>query len=229
MSDNTPTQRFDQASGDAPTERFDGVVTPPPRAPDAPPGGAGEGKGSRRLLVTLIVVGVALLLAILIVLFVLLARGNGATVIPSASASMTPNTAPSMAPSPTPSVTPTSTTTATKSAVPPPAPTTLAITSFTAKLTAQCDSKTGNPVYLKVAWASKNGIAAYFGVNTADAETGGQGWTLPPSGNQNDFPSGYVPFVFPCGNTSQNYTITIVGNGTKQSKTVKVVNTGDVY
>ncbi|MEP6480976.1 MAG: hypothetical protein ABJA94_03100 [Rhodoglobus sp.] len=85
----------------------------------------------------------------------------------------------------------------------------------------------GTPVYLTVSWASKNGVVAYFGVNTNDAQTGGMGWELPPNGDQKDFPDGYVPYEYQCGNTSTDYTITIVGSdGTKASKkfTVKAEN-----
>jgi hypothetical protein len=45
---------------------------------------------------------------------------------------------------------------------------------------------------------------------------------LHPSGTQRDFPDGYDPFLANCGSASTNYTITIVGNGSKQSRTVTV-------
>lgn len=101
--------------------------------------------------------------------------------------------------------------------------------SFTATTTSVCDCKTGNSVYGDISWTSVNGIAAYFGVDTNDAEKNGMGWTLPPSGNQNDSPSGYSPNEFRCSDAQQSYTITVVGNGSKRSQTVTVVNPGDVF
>lgn len=229
MSDDTPTRRFDQPGADAPTERFDSV--PPPHEPGdgvAESGDPGE-KKSRRLLIILIALGAAILLAILIVLIVLLTRGSGTptaadTATPSPTATSTPS--PTATNSPTPSATPTPAPTQT---VTPPT-NDVAITSFTANTTSQCSSQTQNPVSMEISWTSENGIAAYFGVNTDDAEANGQGWTLPPSGNQNDFPNGYVPYHFECGNASIDYTITVVGtNGDKQSKRITVENTGDQF
>ena len=105
------------------------------------------------------------------------------------------------------------------------------ITSFSAETTSECSEQTQNPVYLDISWSSENGVAAYFAVGaTNDAQNNGMGWTLPPSGNQNDFPNGYVPYEFQCGNASSDYTITVVGtNGSKESKTVTVENTGDQF
>lgn len=218
MSDDTPTERFD-AAGDAPTQRLDSA---------APPAQAPEERKSRRLIVILAVIGGVLLLALLIALIVLLTRNSTPGALP------TPSPSPTVSASPTPSVTPTTTPTATPT--PSPTPTKqppsndVKVTGFAAATTSQCNSKTGNPVYMDISWSSDNGIVAYFGVNTDDAQSNGMGWTLPPSGNQNDFPNGYVPYEFQCGNASQKYTITIVGtNGSKQSKSVTVVNTGDVF
>lgn len=219
MSDDTPTERFNV---DAPTERI-----------DTPSEEVVEERKSRRLILILGIIGGLLLLAVIIVLVLLLTRGSGtpvaiATGSPTPTASLTPavTSMPSATATTKPSPTPTATVT------PPPLPPSndVAITGFSASTTSVCSSKTGNPVYMHISWSSDNGIAAYFGVNTNDAQSGGMGWTLPPSGNENDFPNGYVPYEFACGNASQKYTITIVGtNGSKQSKTVKVVNTGDVY
>jgi hypothetical protein len=223
MSDDTPTQRFD-AAGDTPTERF---------STTAPSEEVVEERKSRKLITILAIIGGLLLVAVLIVLILLLTRGTGtptaaATPTNSASASPTPTATPTT--SATPTATPTPTPTATAAPPPPPPSNDVQITGFAASTTSQCSSQTGNPVYMHISWSSDNGIAAYFGVNTNDAQSGGMGWTLPPSGNENDFPNGYVPYEFQCGNASQKYTITIVGtNGSKQSKTVKVVNTGDVY
>jgi hypothetical protein len=216
MSDDTPTQRFD-AAGDAPTERF-----------AAPSEEIVEERKSRKLMIILGAIGAALLLAVIIVLVLLLTKSNAIPgALPTQSSSPT-STSPTPSVTPTKSATPTPTPTAAPS--PPPPSNDVAVTSFSAATTSECSSQTGNPVYLDISWESDNGIAAYFGVNTDDAQSGGMGWTLPPSGNQNDFPNGYVPYQFQCGNSSIKFTITIVGtNGSKDSKTVKVVNTGDVF
>ncbi|MEJ1230126.1 MAG: hypothetical protein WDM88_05100 [Galbitalea sp.] len=90
---------------------------------------------------------------------------------------------------------------------------------------AQVDCSTGAPAglgQLSIAWKSVNGNAAFFGVNTTDAQTGGMGWTLPPSGTQHDFPSGNDPYSYQCGDAQEQFTITVVGNGSKQSETITV-------
>jgi hypothetical protein len=194
MSDNIPTQRFD-----APVPPKTEVVH--------------EEKKNRGLMVALIVIGAAILVTIIILLIVLLG-GQGK---PVAVGTTTPTPSASSA-SPTPSATPTPTATTTATTAPPPPPSTKpAITGYSitpAKL--DCSGTTPN---LSIHWSSINGKNAYFGVNTADAMAGGMGWVLPPSGSDADFPDGYRPYPAQCGNTSTEYTITILGNdGSKVSK-----------
>lgn len=225
MSDDTPTQRFDPA-GDAPTEHF------ATRAGETVPLEVVEERKSRRLIIILASIGGALLLAVLIVLIVLLTRGNaepGALPTSSPSVSGTPSATPTPTPSVTPSATPTPTPTPTEAAPPPPS-TDAEITNFSATDSVLCNSadQSGIEPSIEFNWSSKNGIAAYFGVNTNDAEAEGMGWTLPPNGNQNDFPAGYSPFNFPCPTASVTYTLTVVGtNGTKDTRKVTVTNDGD--
>ena len=220
MSDDTPTQRFEPTGGDTPTERFDAAT--PAAAPAAAPASK-----SRRTLIILIIIGAIFLIAVLVLLGVLLARGAGT---PTASGTTTPSATPSETPSaiPTPSATPTPTPTPTKTVDPPPS-TNVDIKDFTAQTTSKCDKTTKNAVYVDISWTSVNGTVAYFGVNTPDAETGGMGWMLPASGSDKDFPAGYSPYEFICSNSSNSYTITVVGNGSKQSQTVVVKNTGDKF
>ncbi|MCU1580077.1 MAG: hypothetical protein JWP19_2281 [Rhodoglobus sp.] len=212
MSDDTPTQRFD-AAGDAPTQRM-----------AAPSEEVVEERKSRKLMIILGAVGAALLLALIIVLVLLLTKSNaipGALPAQSASASPAPSVTPTK--SATPTATPTPTPTQTQAAPPPPPPpnTATTVTGFEMDKSHNCSQ--GEPVYLQVSWSSENGVAAYFGVNTNDAQTGGMGWTLPPNGNQDDFLDGYVPYEYQCGNSSTDYTITIVGSdGTKASKKITV-------
>ena len=193
MSDSTPTRPFDP---------------PNPEAQSA----AEPQKKPRGLLIALIAVGALILIALIILLIVLLG-GNGK---PVAVGTTTPSPTASQTPTPTTAPTPTATPT-TPPPPPPPPSTSPAITAYTispAKL--DCSGSTPN---LSIHWTSVNGTHAYFGVNTADAMTGGMGWVLPPTGSDADFPDGYRPYPALCGNDSTEYTITILGNdGTKVSK-----------
>ncbi|MEP6479749.1 MAG: hypothetical protein ABJB03_10180 [Rhodoglobus sp.] len=237
MSDDTPTQRFDQPGADAPTERFDSV--PPPHDPGASGIEAGDDgeKKSRKLLIILIAVGAAILLGILIVLIVLLTRGNGTptaagTSSPSPTASATPTATKSATPSATPTPTPTPTPTQTVAPPPPPPSTEVEITDFSAPSSVLCNKDA--PVDpgvspISFSWSSDNGIAAYFAAgNTNDAEANGMGWTLPPNGNQNDFPSGYTNPTYPCYGASATWTLTVVGtDGSRDTAHVTIQNKGD--
>jgi hypothetical protein len=85
--------------------------------------------------------------------------------------------------------------------------------------------------HLLVKWSTSNVDRVYFGINTNDASTGAFFENLPPTGNSDDdFDDGYNngDFVFPCpGTESQKYTLTVIGDGKKVSKSVTVTNNGD--
>ena len=252
MSDDTPTERFDGpepvdgpgrmdgaqstgAAGDAPTERLTAAdaASMDPAAGFASPEVQEERK-SRRTMIILGSIGAALLIALIILLVLLLTRDTGA-VTPTGSPTPSPTATATSSASPTPTptaTTPTPTPTPTQTVAPPPPPSNdVEIDSFTVTPEADCSSQTQNPVYIEFSWASTNGIVAYFAVGATDnAEQNGMGWTLPPSGNTNDFPSGYSPFEYQCGNESMTYTITIVGsNGSRESAQVTVENVGDTF
>jgi hypothetical protein len=198
---------------------------------------------SKALLITLISVGGALLLAIIILLVVLLTGGGGGNTetlpTPSASdASRTPSPTPSGSDEASPTPTPTPTPTQTEAAPPPPPPPSNdpTISSFTinnkTNPTVQCNTDSPNPSsqFLLVKWSSSNVDHVYFGVGTNDASTGALFENLPPSGNSSDdFPAGYNngSYEFPCPTVSQKYTLTVVGDGHKVSKSVTVTNNGD--
>ena len=203
MSDQTPTERFE---------------APPPTEPLP----VDEQRRSRRLIIVLAIVGGVLLLALIAVLVVLLTRGGGTPVaLPTSSATPSPTVSVTPSASPTPTATPTTPPAPSPTATKPPS-TSLEIISFQASTTSKC---VDGQAQLAVEWESENGAAAYIGVDTNDAQTAGQGWDLPPSGDQGDFPE---PLLFQCGNPSLTYTITIVGtDGTKASKKVTVQNPGD--
>lgn len=219
MSDDTPTQRFDAADGDVPTQRMDAADTEPSE---------GEGdRRSKRLLIILSSVGGALLIALVILLVILLTRGDGNA--PTAGIDPTPtSTVESPTPSATPSESPSPTPTETEEAPPsPPEPTGPQITSFAGTKEILCNTQAPNPpeYVLSFSWASSKVDAVFFGVATNDASTGALFENLPPSGNSADnFP---YPISFPCPSASQQYTLTVVGNGEKVHSTITVVNKGD--
>jgi hypothetical protein len=211
MSDDTPTERF---STTAPSEE---VV---------------EERKSRRLITILAIVGGALLLAVLIVLILLLTKGTGtptAATTPTSSPSASPTSSPTPTASATPTPAPTPTPTATATATPPPPPpsTDASIDAFTinghsGSFNVDCSS--GNP-NITLKWSTSNADRVYFGIDTADASSGPFFSDIPMSGNSdNDFPDGYRPFQYSCGNGSHKYVFTAVNdnNGTKDTVSIKV-------
>lgn len=83
---------------------------------------------------------------------------------------------------------------------------------------------------ISFSWSSSHASQVFFGVDTNDASTGFLFDNLPPTGNSNDnFPAGYNhgAYEYPCTAPSTKFTLTIVGNGQKVSKSVTIVNKGD--
>jgi hypothetical protein len=200
MSDDTPTQRFD--------------VQPASAEPHE------EARKSRLALILGIIGGVLLLVVIL--LLILLLRTQG-TPLAAATDSPTPSASPSPSPGPAPAPTPTPTVIA-PPPPPPPVDHNVTITGYSIS-PAQIDCSSTAPAdaaNLSISWHSLNGTTAYFGVNTGDAQSGGMGWMLPPNGTQHDFPTGYDPYPYQCGNATESFTITIVGNGHKVSKIITI-------
>ena len=232
MSDDTPTERYD-AAGDAPTERLTpaeaAIVEPAAADPEVV-----EERKSRRTMIILGSIGGALLLILIILLILLLVRPGG-TVTPTASPSPSATSSASASPTPTQSATPSATPTPTETVAPPPPPpppsNDVEIDSFNATSEVDCSAQTQNPEFIEFSWSSTNGLVAYFAVGaTNDAEQNGMGWTLPPSGSTSDFPAGYFPYEYQCGNESMTFTITIVGsNGSRESDQVTVTNVGDTF
>ena len=213
MSDDTPTQRFD---------------TPPPPSNYAQEQLEAQ-KKRRALMFALIALSAALLVVLIVVLIVLIGRDGTPTAAttPSGSATATASASASATAGATPSAGPTPTTTAA-----PPAQPQLALNSFsTTTQSVKCDNRTGNPIPITFRWVSTNGSAAYFGVNTDDAQTAGMGWDpMPSTGSDANFPDGYRPYTYPCYAPSETYTITVVDTaGHKVSKKVTITNTGDLH
>ena len=198
---------------------------------------------SKALLITLISVGGALLIAIIVLLVVLLTSGAGgaADALPTPSSSdvslsPTPSPSESAEESPTPEPSPTETEEEAEPAPPPPPSNDPTINSFTINNsthpTVLCNTNAPNPSsqFLLVKWSSSNVDQVYFGVGTNDASAGPLFENLPPSGNSSDdFEAGYNngAYEFPCPTASQKYTLTVVGDGKKVSKSVTVTNDGD--
>jgi hypothetical protein len=211
LSDDTPTQRFDQQQ---PAE---------PGRPNEPP----EKRKRGPLIPTLVAIGALLVVAVIVLGSLLLDRSDGQ---PQAAATDTSTNGASNSPVPVPTPTVTVTVTAT------PAPSggggssqhpngnNVLITHYSiSPTTINCASNapTG-ATNLSIKWSSLNGNIAYFGVNTVDAKTGGMGWNLPASGSDADFPTAYQPFTYPCGAAQEEYTLSVYGNGSEQSLQIVV-------
>jgi flagellar basal body-associated protein FliL len=209
MSDDTPTQRFDQ----------------PPTTPTGTQPPTGE-KNPRRLLIILIVVGAVLLIAIIVIIALLIGRGGTTT---ASTASPTPTITHSASATPTPTPTPTPSPSASKTTAPPPpstAPTVASFTVNTTKVTCAASGGVQDP-QLSFSWTSTNAAEAYFGVDTTNAQQNPFfGQALSPNGDSTSFPSSYNPFEYSCKAPSHTYTITVVGNGESASKTITVTNIG---
>lgn len=199
-------------SDDTPTQRFDAQIP------------AGETERRSRLPLLLGIIGGVLLIVVIVLLVLLLGRGSptptaSGTDLPTAGNSNPGNSTPVPTVTVTVAATPAPNAGGTTAPAKPNGNNVL-ITQYTiSPLHPDCSS---GHAYLNVTWKSVNGGGAYFGVNTADAMEGGMGWNLPASGTQNDFPSGYHPFDYTCGVASVPYTITVIGNGSKQSLTITV-------
>jgi hypothetical protein len=202
MSDDTPTQRFDQpaaAGTNAPEKR-------------------------RGLIPILIVIGALILVGIVVIVMVLLTRPSGAPIaagtnspIPSASATTTPP-APSATPTPTPSASHTN-------APPPVQSTNPAFTTFAPDLSKySCSSGpyySGPTPIVKVTWVTVRTASVWIVQGTSDAADSGF-MQIPLSGDQSEFSS---PLDLACDPPTSTYTITLVGtNGKHVSKSWTVVN-----
>jgi hypothetical protein len=201
---------------DAPTQRFDAQ---PPAQPPASPDGARKSP----LPLILGIIGGALLIAVIILLVLLLGKNNGTpaasdTTIPPTDASTTSST-PVPVPVPTVTVTeapPPGGNTGGGSAPQKPNGSNVLLAQYTiSPTTIKCSS---GQTQLHITWKSVNGYAAFFGVNTIDAQAAGMGWTLPASGSDHDFGAfSDYPYMVSCNTTPNSYAITVVGNGSKQT------------
>ena len=202
MSGDTPTVRFDQQGGATPA------------------GNGAPEKKSRRPLVLILILAALVVIAIVVIIVLLLNKAPSTTAAigtttPSASATPTPTPSQSSVATPTPS--------ASHSKAAPVTGLHFTGYSITPEKVDCGATAPASAQYLTIKWTSINGSEAFFGVGTTDAQANGMGWDLPPSGTNHNFPSGYDPYSYLCGNVSQTYTITVIGpGGAKQSKTITV-------
>lgn len=83
--------------------------------------------------------------------------------------------------------------------------------------------------YLHFSWSATDASSIGFGIETSDALSAGMGWDLPFSGTSEfHFPGSHYPYVYPCPQASQSYTLTVEGPAGKVSRTVTVTNKGDL-
>ncbi|MGX5680122.1 hypothetical protein [Schumannella luteola] len=211
MSDDTPTQRFDQQPAeDAPTELLPQAAAEPAAAAAETP----REKASKRTIIILASVGGALLIALIILLILLLTRGGEPGPVPTGSPTPTPTvSSASPTPSPTPTTTPTPTPTPTPTqtvAPPPPAP---LISSYSASTTdVNCEGQDSVPVTFS--W-SATGDTLWFGVGTTNAK----------NEPYSEFPLNYtMDFDYQCGQSSgqQIYTITVQDGSDVESETITI-------
>lgn len=251
--DDAPTRRFPQmpprntASDDTPTQRYTPPVPPVGGGgSDNGSGGSGNGGGyfppqppangsnppeppkkSRALLATLITVGALLLIAVIVLLVLLFGKNSGSTVAsPSESTSPSASATPSESPTPSTSSSPSPSSPSPSASTPPPPAPVAAVGSFTvSNQTVSCTDKSSkNPPQLAFSWTSSNAAEAFFGVDTKDASVAPLYSNLPPNGDSSSFPE--KPFSYACPAASHQYTITVVGDGAKASKTITVTNNG---
>jgi len=216
-------------SDDTPTQRFDAPLTPTtPLAPITPTadGPTPEETRRRRLMIVFIALSAVLLAALIVVLIVLFTRGGTPAAVSTSTSTPTASASTSPTPSATPSRTPTPTPTRTSAPTRPPAsgPT---LTSFSSSTNVDCNAA-NNPIPLDFSWVG-SGAAAYFAVGaTNDPKNNGQGWTLPPTGSQADFPADQ-DILYPCKAATATYTIGVYDNSGKSVvKQIVVTNHGTV-
>jgi len=197
-------------SDDTPTQRFETPATPPPEAHT----------DERKTRLPLI--------AVIALVVVLLGRGNAITTAASTS-SPVPTVTVTAPPVPVPTVTvtvkPAPSGGGGGTAPSKPNGNNVLITGYSISPTVVDCSSTApaGAADLTISWKSVNGNDAFFGVNTVDAQAGGEGWNLPTTGTNHDFPSGAGdPYTYQCGDAQESFTITVIGNGSKQSLTITV-------
>jgi hypothetical protein len=192
MSDDTPTQRFDQQPAAS---------------------ASGERRKRSPLIPILITAGAILLVAVVVLVVVLVTRPTSSTLAlntNSPSPSVTPTTPVVNTPSPTPTPTPSH-----SNAPPPPQNPDAAFTLFAPDLSKY--SCSAGPYYsgptpiVKIKWATVRAKSAWIVQGTSDAADSGF-MQIPLSGNQSNFPS---ELDLACDPPTSTFTITLVGNDGK--------------
>ena len=195
MSDDTPTERFEQ-----------------PVVPDV----GGNKKKSRTMTIVLSAIGGLLLIAVVVLLTLVFARGLGgpstATPDVSTSPSVSTSESPSSSPSPSVSENPTPSGSPSEEATPPP-PSGPTFATFTAPSSAGCT--VANPSStITFSWSSANAVKAWFGVHTNNAKA--EPYEEVETTDTYDF-------QYQCSNESEFYTVTLQdADGKLKHKTVTI-------
>lgn len=185
MSDETPTERFEQAT------------TPLPQTASAADPADRQNRG---MLIALIAIVAAVLVALIVVIVLLVgnANSNSAQPLPEATESESASPEPTESESPEPSDTPSEEPSASPSAPPAP-PQSPSFATFVGPSTASCPD-TSSSVAITWSWSSTNAVNAWFGIGTNNAKA--EPFESVPT-------TATYTFNYQCSEASQRYTVTL--------------------
>lgn len=220
MSDDTPTQRLPEPSGDNPTERISTAEVHEDLQE--------EKQKNKGLMIGLIIAGALLLVAIIVLVVVLIPKGSGD---PQAGNTQSPPplTTQTPAPSESASPTPAATEEPTDEPAPPQQPSGPAITSFTVSPgTVYCNTQA--PVqpqnqYLSISWKTVGADEIRIGTYDPYGDYSTRYYNLPPNGDESAIGQ---DIIYQCPEATQTWRLEIVANGQVIKKEVTIKNNGDL-
>lgn len=185
MSDETPTERFEQAT------------TPLPQSPSAADPAERQNRG---MLIALIAIVAAVLVALIVVIVLLVgnANSNSAQPLPEMTESESASPEPTESESPEPSDEPSEEPSASPSAPPAP-PQSPSFATFVGPSVASCPD-TSSSVAITWSWSSTNAVNAWFGIGTNNAKA--EPFESVPT-------TATYTFNYQCSEASQRYTVTL--------------------
>jgi cytoskeletal protein RodZ len=187
MSDDTPTQRFEQPT--TPLPQAAGTVATDPAE-----------RQNRGMLIALIAIVAAVLVALIVVIVLLVgnANSNSAQPLPDNTASESASPEPTESESPEPSDEPSEEPSASPS-TPPAPPQSPSFATFIGPSVASCPDTTG-AVAITWSWSSTNAVNAWFGIGTNNAKA--EPFESVPT-------TATYTFNYQCSEASQRYTVTL--------------------
>ena len=191
MSDETPTERFQQPT------------TPLPQTAGAVAAEPGK-RQQRGMLIALIAIVAAVLVALIVVIVLLVgnANSNSAQPAPDTSTSASDSPAPEESESPEPSEEPSeepSDDPSESPSAPPAPPQSPSFATFVGPSTASCPDTSG-AVAITWSWSSTNAVNAWFGIGTNNAKA--EPFESVPT-------TATYTFNYQCSEASQRYTVTL--------------------